>query len=110
MENNNIHTCAKISVNCTKNDPVDIKAGGPEWLGFDFYVKYEEAESIMEYIDALLTSFEIPYENISIVQILDTSLKNIWTKERILSEIAKDSEYLKHESTRYYSTHCQSLK
>ena len=31
--------CRKISVDSVYNDPVDIRCGGPEYLGFDFFVK-----------------------------------------------------------------------
>jgi hypothetical protein len=31
----------KVSVNIAPNDPVDIKAGGPPYLGFDYYVDAE---------------------------------------------------------------------
>ena len=31
-----IINCTRIAVDCVANDPVDIKCGGPEYLGFDF--------------------------------------------------------------------------
>ena len=31
--------CSRIGVDCVANDPVDIRCGGPEYLGFDFNVK-----------------------------------------------------------------------
>ena len=30
--------CTEIGVDCVENDPVDIRCGGPEYLGFDFFV------------------------------------------------------------------------
>ena len=36
--------CTKICVNCVPNDPVDIRCGGPNYLGFDFFVREEETE------------------------------------------------------------------
>ncbi len=53
IENNNIHAREIISVNCTKNGPVDIKAGGPECLGFDFYVKYEATRHYNDHTQSL---------------------------------------------------------
>ena len=38
--------CKKISVDSVYNDPVDIRCGGPEYLGFDFYVKEEEVKDL----------------------------------------------------------------
>ena len=37
----------KIVVDCEENDPVDINAGGPMWLGFDFYIN--DTDNIEEY-------------------------------------------------------------
>lgn len=38
MSNKKVN-CVKISVNCVANDPVDIRCGGPNYLGFDFFVE-----------------------------------------------------------------------
>ena len=37
----------KIVVDCEENDPVDINAGGPMWLGFDFYIN--DTDNVKEY-------------------------------------------------------------
>ena len=37
----------KIVVDCEENDPVDINAGGPMGLGFDFYIN--DTDNIEEY-------------------------------------------------------------
>ena len=97
--------CAKIGVNCTKNDPVDKKAGGPEWLGFDFFVKVKDTEEIMDYISSVLAALEIPEESIYISAFYSLPEQAIWTKERILAEIQKNASMLKEEAKRSYSTH-----
>ena len=96
--------CAKIGVDCTKNDPVDYKAGGPEWLGFDFFVKAQEAADIMEYISSVLASLNIPELEIYISDFYNLSETAIWTKERIYETIKKDAAMLIHEASRSYST------
>ena len=42
--------CSKISVDCVSNDPVDIRCGGPEFLGFDFYVREENTKEMTKFI------------------------------------------------------------
>ena len=96
--------CAKIGVDCTKNDPVDVKAGGPEWLGFDFFVKVKDAEEIMEYISSVLASLSIPKHEIYISEFYTLSENAVWTKERIYQTIKKDAEMLIQEASRSYST------
>lgn len=102
--------CAKIGVDCTKNDPVDHKAGGPEWLGFDFFVRTQDAEEIMEYISAVLASLNIPEKSIYISSFYNLSETAIWTKERIYETIKKDAEMLIHEASRCYNTNPKKNK
>ena len=35
-----------INIDCTINDPVDVRCGGPEYLGFDFNVRKEDSKEI----------------------------------------------------------------
>lgn len=39
MRMKNLVRCSQISVDCMANDPMDIRLGGPEYLGFDFLLK-----------------------------------------------------------------------
>lgn len=96
--------CAKIGVDCTKNDPVDIKAGGPEWLGFDFFVKAQDTADIMEYISSVLASLNIPEKSIYISDFYNLSETAVWNKEKIYETIKKDAEMLIHEASRSYNT------
>lgn len=102
MKNNVLYKCAHLVVECAKNDPVDVRAGGPAWLGFDFFVNDNETEKMIEYIDAALASLEIPNQAIYISEFVNLPANKLWTKERILAEIQKEAEYLKHEASRNY--------
>lgn len=101
MKNKNIKG-AKISVDCVPNDPVDIRCGGPEYLGFDFFVREEETEILKEFISITLNNFEIPITNIYVSNFLDLSPNEVWNKERIVECIKKEVDYLKHEASRNY--------
>ena len=99
-----IINCTVIAVDCVANDPVDIRCGGPAYLGFDFYVKKEETEEVKKFIIETLNSFEIPLA--AIYNRIDTYLAEegyIWTKERIAEEISNHADYLKSEAGRNYS-------
>ncbi len=102
MENNVLYKCAHLVVECAKNDPVDVRAGGPAWLGYDFFVNDNDTEMMIEFIDAALASLEIPNQSIYISEFVDLPASKLWTKERILDEIQKEAEYLKHEASRNY--------
>ena len=99
----NLINCSKISVDCVINDPVDVKAGGPEYLGFDFFVKNTETMEITKFIIQTLNEFNIPLISIGVIQknILLTE-KEIWDKNRIAECIAKQADYLIRESKRNY--------
>ena len=101
MENKLIK-CSKISVDCVANDPVDIRAGGPYYLGFDFNVKEEETEEMKKFIAVTLETFEIPLINLYTSGNNLIEEKQVWDKKRIVEEIQKDANYLKHEASRNY--------
>lgn len=108
MENEQTYKCAKLSVDCTPNDPVDIKAGGPEWLGFDFFVKDTQAEEYIQYIKATLISLDIPLNSIYISDYFLLTEKELWNKERIYNVIKKDAQMLKFEASRSYAQNKQA--
>jgi len=72
----------KIVVDCEQNDPVDFRCGGPQYLGFDFFVKDEDVETIREVILAELHKNHIPCINISIEEETRSNVK-IWDVEKI---------------------------
>ena len=47
--------CTNICVECVANDPVDIRCGGPKYLGFDFPVKDTELEEMKSALNILKT-------------------------------------------------------
>lgn len=98
MENNKLLNV--IAVDCTYNDPVDIKAGGSKILGYDFYVLPEETEELMKFIQVSIEKLEIPLQSIYVKGQINSN--SIWNKERILAALVKDAEYLKHEASRNY--------
>lgn len=97
MSNNNLVDCTKIVVDCVQNDSVDIRCGGPQYLGFDFYVKGEQAEEMKKFIALTLETFEIPIVRMYLGETKKLSESNVWTKERIVAEINKEAAYLKSE-------------
>lgn len=94
--------CSKISVNCTANDPVDIRCGGPKFLGFDFNVREDQASEMTKFIIMTLNELEVPLIDIETTGTIDVGEQDIWTKQRIVQEIQKDAEYLRHEAKRNY--------
>lgn len=96
--------CRKISVDSVYNDPVDIRCGGPEYLGFDFFVKEEEVKEMTTFIAESLNKYGVPLKDMYIVgSTCLLSEDKVWTKERIDECIKKDASYLISESNRGYS-------
>lgn len=102
MSNNNLIKCSQISVDCVVNDPVDVRCGGPAYLGFDFNVKEEQTEEMKKFIALTLEEFEVPLANMYVSGTIDLSEKDVWTKERIIKSISDDAEYLQNEASRNY--------
>lgn len=102
MKNDNLIKCSQIGVNCVANDPVDIRCGGPAYLGFDFNVRVEQTQEMLKFITVTLESFEVPLVNIYVSGTINLSEKDVWTKERIVEEIKNEAEDLKGEAERNY--------
>jgi len=94
--------CSKISVDCVKNDPVDIRCGGPEYLGFDFFVKEEDFSDIQKFIVVTLNTLEIPLISIYESDKITLHESDIWSKERIVETIKENSEDIKSEVKHNY--------
>ena len=101
MENKRIK-CSIIGVDCVTNDPVDIRCGGPEYLGFDFNVREEETEEMKKFITITLETFKIPLANLYVSSTKELEEKDVWDKKRIVEAIQKDASYLKSEALRNY--------
>ena len=90
--------CTKICVNCVPNDPVDIRCGGPNYLGFDFFVREEETEQMKKFIVVSLKELGIPLVSISEARIVSISKDKVWDKKRILTCIQGQAKYLISEA------------
>lgn len=78
----------KIIVNCEENDIVDIKCGGPRFLGYDFFVNESESKDIINFIKEKLKEFNQPLLHIFCIDIRDESVE-LWSKDKISECIKK---------------------
>jgi hypothetical protein len=95
-------TVSKICVDVCRNDPVDIRAGGPEWLGFDFFVEDSLSDEMIKFIQVSLTHLNVPFANIYSVDKSVVNKTDVWNKERILEALNNQADYLRHEAARNY--------
>ena len=94
--------CTKIGVDCCPNDPVDRRCGGPDYLGFDFFVEKEKKEEMKEYIQETLNTLQVPLANIYEAGEYNLRPESVWNHKRILAAIEKEAEYLIGEAERHY--------
>ncbi len=100
----NLIDVAKIAVDCTENDPVDIKAGGPEILGYDFFVRESEAEEKIKFIRAIIAELNVPLKDVYIAEFDKLSEDQLFSNEEIRRCIERDAQMLISESKRFYSS------
>ena len=82
-----------IEVNCVPNDPVDTRCGGPHWLGFDFYVDFDEdAAEIEKFIRDTLKKYQKPLDGRLIVGQSEEVVAKLWTRDMIDECIGKDDQ------------------
>lgn len=79
-----------ICVNCVENDRVDIRCGGPHWLGFDFYVSKRYIKTYLEHIKECLQKYRIPLRSMHHIETEVHADHKLWTKERIAKAIAEE--------------------
>ncbi len=96
--------CSTINIDCCHNDPVDIRCGGPEYLGFDFYVKRHEEQEMIRFIIDAMNELHIPLMSISIGELITVAEKDVWTKERILESLTREADEIISESERSYNS------
>lgn len=78
----------KISISVAKNDPIDIRCGGPAFLGFDFVVEAKTQEYWRKFIWDLQKVKSFPMWNCSIERAKDFESKiKIWTEAQIIEEV-----------------------
>ncbi|MFW5962148.1 MAG: hypothetical protein ACOCQR_00855 [bacterium] len=77
-------------INCENNDSVDIQCGGPQILGYDFFVDAEKnEEKTKKMIENMLKKYKQPLMNISVSVAGEIPLDNLWTEEKIENCIKK---------------------
>ena len=86
--------CVKICVDCIENDPVDIRCGGPQYLGFDFYVEIDKKDGIIEFIKNKLVELDLPLKKIYCQEEKEISESKVWNSDRICIAIEKYEEDL----------------
>jgi len=86
METKTITVCKAIhiGVDCAENDQQDIKCGGPQYLGYDFYISMEDNMSYIEsQIKNSLKENSKPLVSISHDVIEDFNVNDLWTLAKI---------------------------
>lgn len=86
MKTKKIEVCnaVHISVNCAGNDSVDIRAGGPPMLGYDFIVSSDKnIEKTKKFIRECLKQYNRPFIGFSTRVREDFPVKHLWKKKMI---------------------------
>lgn len=82
-----------LSVNCLPNDPVDVRCGGPQHLGFDFVVLREHATEAIGLILRVLGEVHKPLASTTCDDAGDAAeAAKVWTLAQIETALRKDRE------------------
>lgn len=81
-----------ITIDTEENDPVDIRCGGPRYLGFDFVVDADEdVKDLEKFIKSTFSKFGRSYQRIYINRdTVEVPKNQIWNRENIESCIKKN--------------------
>ncbi len=91
--------CVKIAVDCIKNDPVDVRAGGAEILGYDFFVDETEKVQLVGVIKNTINELNLPLMGINVLdEVYSLDENDVWRKERIIECIIRESAIIISEA------------
>lgn len=96
--------CVLVKIDCVKNDPVDIRCGGPQYLGFDFYISKKDAVEMLEFIKKSLKENNVPVIDIDIMDETELAAGYVWTKEKIEKCIKENAKEYINESKKSHNT------
>lgn len=92
-EDETIVKTSVVCVRCKRNDRGDIKAGGPEYLGYIFLVETEKAEEMTQFIQEKLKENGQPLLHLfHEAHAEDVPRKEMWTKTDVENDIKKSYE------------------
>jgi hypothetical protein len=78
-----LYRARHYSVNCKRNDDVDIKCGGPPVLGFDFYIDIDMPEDeTVEWLKEALKKTN--HECMGVSALGTMEVQKLWTQKEIL--------------------------
>jgi hypothetical protein len=89
--------CTHIAVDCVRNDKQDIRIGGPEFIGYDFYVDKNETKEMKKFIINTLREFGTPLENIYVEGTVTKNQAKVWTKDKIYNCIKNNEAGIENE-------------
>lgn len=93
MDKKNLVKCVHLFVACKKNDPVCIRCGEPEFIGFNFYVKKGKAKKMKKYIEETLKDYDIPLIKIQCCGVHLVDENKVSTKKEIHKKIRFESRF-----------------
>jgi hypothetical protein len=96
-----------LVIDCEKNDRVDIRCGGPEYLGYDFVVEKDKKDEFIKFIRETIHDNYQPLHSIREEFHENIKKMNLWTKTDIQQHIKKS--YYPTSSKREYSVGVESL-
>lgn len=84
MNTKTIEVCEAVvyNISCEYNDSVDIRAGGPTMLGYNFGVSPDEdEEDTKEFLRMTVRKYHQPLMSVSTSRQKDFPVKHLWTRD-----------------------------
>ena len=81
--------CTKIGVDCVKNNPENIRMGGPEYIGFVFNVSRRNTEYMKEFIIDTLLGYEVPIYMVKVLGESHVEMNKV-SDERTIAKAIRD--------------------
>lgn len=92
--------CLKVVVDSCDNDPVAIKWGGPEYIGFNFNIRPRDLNRVCDLIFEITSSISVPCRRILYDDGGYVDEEEICSDDQIIEEIYEKGPYLQQKDKR----------
>ena len=98
---------AVIDVDCYPNTEDNIKYGGPQYVGFEFWARKKDKEVVTNYVKCMLYEYNVPFINIRNTKSKIVNESELHTKEQIKDIIERNKDHMFEEYKIYSKKRCK---
>ena len=84
----------RVTINVEENDLLDIRCGGPAYLGYDFYVDADQtSKEVTQFLETVFKELNRSYRSLYVSEgTYEVNKDHVWTFEKMKDYITKNKD------------------